>query len=110
MMRTTGSTPESRVLPRAGFDSLLEALKSRGYRLIGPTIRDRAIVYEELGSSADLPVGWTDEQDGGRYRLKRRDDEALFGYAVGVQSWKRYLWPPDVRLWQVKRDGDSGFA
>ena len=101
---------EPGVLPRAEFDSLLGALPARGYRLIGPTIRDRAIVYDVLDSSADLPVGWTDEQDGGTYRLARRDDEALFGYAVGVQSWKRYLWPPDVRLWRVQRSGDSDFA
>jgi len=99
-----------RVLARAAFDDLLAALGGRGYRLIGPTIRDGAIVYEELRSSADLPVGVTDVQDGGTYRLARRDDEALFGYAVGVQSWKRYLWPPDVRLWRVKKDGDSDFA
>ena len=87
------STPEGdpRVLDRAGFDSLLRALQARGHRLIGPTIRDRAIVYDTLESSADLPVGWTDHQDGGTYRLERRDDEALFGYAVGAQSWKRYL-------------------
>ena len=31
--------------------------------------RDGAIVYDELRSAADLPVGWTDEQDGGHYRL-----------------------------------------
>ena len=79
------------VLERAGFDALLGALQKRGYRLIGPTIRDGAIVYEPLESSADLPVGWTDDQDGGTYRLARREDEALFGYAVGVQSWKRFL-------------------
>jgi len=98
-----------RVLERAGFDDLLAALLERGYRLLGPTIRSGAIVYDELGSAADLPVGWTDEQEGGTYRLARRDDEALFGYAVGVQSWKRFLWPPDLRLWQATRDGETGF-
>ena len=39
---------EPRVLERAGFDALLHALQARGYRLIGPTIRDRAIVYDTL--------------------------------------------------------------
>ena len=50
--------------------------------------------------TADLPIGWTDEQDGGRYRLARRDDEALFGYAVGPHSWKKYQLPADVKLWR----------
>ena len=49
----------------------------------GRAVRDGAIVYDEIESAADLPTGWTDEQDGGHYRLERRDDDALFGYAVG---------------------------
>ena len=55
----------------------------------------------------DLPRGWTDEQDGGHYRLKRRDDDALFGYAVGPHSWKKFLHPPLQRLWSAERDGDA---
>ena len=61
----------------------------RGYTIVGPTVRDRAIVYDEIRGSGDLPIGWTDEQDGGHYRLRRRDDEALFGYDVGPHSWKQ---------------------
>jgi ferredoxin len=98
-----------RVLERSGLDDLLAALSRRGYRLIGPTVRDGAIVYEELSSSADLPVGLTDDQDGGRYRLKEREDEAVFGYAVGPHSWKQYLWPPRVKLWEASRSGSEGF-
>ena len=101
------STRESAILLRQHFQQLLDALVSRGYRLIGPRVRDAAIVYDELTSAADLPIGWTDEQDGGRYRLKRRSDEALFGYVVGPHSWKQFLHPPLVRLWQADRDGDS---
>ena len=37
----------------------------RGFRVLGPTVRDGAIVYDDLDSAADLPVGWTDEQDAG---------------------------------------------
>ena len=40
-------------------------------------------MYDEIHSVSDLPAGWTDEQEGGTYRLKRRDDTALFGYNVG---------------------------
>ena len=38
------------------------------------------------------------------YRLHRRDDEALFGYAVGPQSWKRYLFPPTSVVWRSGQD------
>ena len=55
---------------------------------------DGAIVYDEIRSVADFPEGWTDEHEKSRYRLKRRADKALFGYTVGPQSWKRFLFPP----------------
>jgi len=83
-------------------------LKAREYQIIGPVLRDGAIVYEELNSAQELPVGWTDEQDGGKYRLKKRTDQAYFGYVVGPHSWKRFLHPPAVRLWQASRNG-KGF-
>src|SRR5215831_21174369 len=94
------------VIARGHLDQLLEAITRRGFRLIGPTLRDGAIVYDEISSSADLPAGWTDEQDGGTYRLRRRGDEALFGYNVGPQSWKRHLFPPSSLL-SRDRSGDG---
>jgi ferredoxin len=97
------------ILERERFDDLLQVLAARGYRLIGPTVGEGAIVYDEIHSSADLPIGWTDEQEGGTYRLVRRDDEALFGYAVGPHSWKKYLWPPHVKLWEATRGDDQDF-
>src|SRR6516164_10464187 len=97
------------VMARSHLDQLLEAITRRGFRLIGPTVRDGAIVYDEIASSADLPAGWTDDQDGGTYRLRARGDRALFGYAVGPHSWKKFLFPPATRLWQARRTDDGGF-
>lgn len=90
------------------LNSLFKVLKHRGFRLVGPTLRDGAVVYDEINSIHDLPVGWTDEQEGGTYRLKKRNDRALFGYAVGPHSWKKFLYPPVQRLWKARRT-DSGF-
>jgi ferredoxin len=95
------------VVTTQGLQALLDVLKQRGFRVIGPTVRDAAIVYDDIASIADLPRGWTDEQDGGRYRLRRRDDDALFGYAVGPQSWRKFLHPPTQRLWSATRNGDG---
>ena len=86
---------------------LFEVLKARGYRLVGPRIRDGAIVYDELASVDALPAGWTDEQEGGKYRLREREDGALFRYAVGPHSWKKFLFPPMMRLWSAKRTGNA---
>jgi ferredoxin len=86
---------------------LIDSLTRRGYRVIGPVVRDSAIVYDELSSVNDLPIGWTDVQDGGSYRLERRNDEAVFGYAVGPHSWKKFLHPPHLRLWKARREADG---
>ena len=91
------------ILTTDGVAALIDALRGRGYRVIGPTLRDQAIVYDHIASLADLPRGWTDQQDGGRYRLARRADDALFGYAVGPHSWKKFLHVPEQRLWRAEQ-------
>jgi ferredoxin len=96
-----------RVLHRRDFQQLLNALVDRGYRIVAPTVRDGAIVYDEIHAVSDLPEGWADRQDGGTYRLERRHDAALFGYTVGPHSWKKFLFPPRTRLWQADRQPDG---
>ncbi len=96
------------VIPLEALDGLLATLRVRGFRVLGPKIRDGAIIYDDLGAASELPIGWTDEQSGGSYRLKRREDGARFGYAVGPHSWKRFLFRPEVRLWRATRSpGDD---
>jgi ferredoxin len=97
------------VLSPVHFGALLQALSDEGYQLVGPTVRDGAIVCAEITGIADLPAGWTDTQAPGAYRLQRRADSALFGYALGPQSWKQYLFVPHLRLWQAQRQG-TGFS
>jgi ferredoxin len=98
---------ETRVIEPDGLELLVRALADRGFRVLGPTVREGAIVYDELESAAELPIGWTDEQAPGKYRLSRRKDEARFGYAVGPHSWKQFLLPPKIRLWRARRDNGS---
>lgn len=98
---------QSALISSAQIETLIAKLRGAGYTVIGPALGDGAIIYEELTSAADLPQGWTDEQDAGRYRLRRRDDAALFGYVVGPDSWKKYLHPPRRKLWECSRDGDG---
>lgn len=102
-----GSPQNAAVITVDGLAALIAALRAQGFRLLGPTRRDDAIVYDDIESVGDLPAGWTDEQDGGHYRLRRRGDDALFGYAVGPHAWKRFLHPPLLTLWRAERD-DGG--
>src|SRR3954451_14219861 len=62
------------VLGLDGLQALIAALATRGYEVFGPTVRDGAIIYDNLTGVTDLPAGWTDAQEAGRYRLERRSD------------------------------------
>jgi formate hydrogenlyase subunit 6/NADH:ubiquinone oxidoreductase subunit I len=94
---------DQHLMPKSRLDDLIHLLAGDGYEVIGPRIEQEAIVYGPLKSARDLPIGWSDEQKPGAYRLRRRDDEAYFGYVVGPHSWKKYLFPPTQTLWHAVR-------
>jgi formate hydrogenlyase subunit 6/NADH:ubiquinone oxidoreductase subunit I len=91
-----------------GLARLVETLKGMGYIVIGPTVKDNVIVYDELDSFQDLPIGWTDKQDAGTYRLHKRTDDTFFGFNVGPHSWKKFLFPPNLLLWKAAKK-ERGF-
>ncbi len=95
------------VLESVNLQKLFDALIKKNYKLVGPTVSDGAIVFNDLYCVEDLPIGWTDEQDSGKYSLKKRNDNAYFGYAVGPHSWKKYLHPPIRQLFSAKKDKDG---
>lgn len=98
------------ILPAERLNQLFESLKRHGYQPVAPTVRDGAIVYEPVDRAEELPIGYSDEQRAGGYRLRRSNHRAFFGYVVGPHSWKQYLYPPRQRLWQATRDGNGGFG
>ena len=44
------------VIGLAGLESLLVGLRDQGYRVLGPTVHDGAIGYDEAGSGAAIPI------------------------------------------------------
>jgi ferredoxin len=95
------------VLALDGLASLVATLQAEGYRVVGPTVRDAAIVLDEITSADDLPHGWTADHEPATSRLRRRDDAAVFGWAVGPHSWKQEFLPSRVRLWQAAAGDDA---
>jgi ferredoxin len=85
------------------LEALIQLLGSDFTEVIGPRIKDDAIVFDSISSISDLPKGWTDEQGPGTYRLKKRRDDALFGYVVGPHSWKNYGLPARDTLWRGEK-------
>ena len=94
-------------LPRDGLDVLIDVLIRRGWTVVGPIVRDGAIVLDEIAGAGELPIGWTDDQDAGSYRLRRRDDEACFGHVVGPDSLKRFLLPASLTVFSAQREPDG---
>ncbi|NUT18843.1 MAG: 4Fe-4S dicluster domain-containing protein [Hamadaea sp.] len=90
-----------------GLTELVARLRAEGYRVVGPTVRDDAIVLDEIQSADELPYGYGVDAAPGRYRLRRRGDAAAFGHSAGPQSWKQFLHPPRRQLWTADRDGGS---
>lgn len=93
------------VLSPAQLGELLERLRAEGFELVGPTVRQDAIVLDSIAGLADLPRGVGDEQAPGRYRLRDRGDDALFGHAAPATSPKRELFVPRATLVQIRRRG-----
>ena len=96
-----------RTLTLAGLQELIDTLAGRGYTVVGPTVVDGAVDYRTVTSVDQLPQGWTDEQDNAVYRLRRRDDEAVFAFASAAQSAKPVLFPADELLWRSRAGSPS---
>jgi sulfhydrogenase subunit beta (sulfur reductase) len=94
---------DTRVIGLDGLQALVDVLLARGYTVVGPTVRSGAIVKAPIRGIDELPRGWGDEQDAAHYRLHRRDDDALFGFAAGAQSAKPVFFPTDELLWRGRR-------
>ncbi|RMI33542.1 4Fe-4S dicluster domain-containing protein [Nocardia stercoris] len=92
------------VIDRAGLDRLVEVLQAEDYRVIGPQLRDDAIVLDELRSGAELPDGWGVTVAPGRYRVVQRADSAVFAHSAGPGSWKRFLHPPQRTTARIAPD------
>ena len=106
----TDASPATAFLPRAGLDRLLDLLTADGRRIVGPTVRQGAVVYDEIHRAADLPAGWMADQAPGMYRLRPSGTDRQFDYVIGPTSWKHETFPPRVPITIGRRvDGQTTF-
>ncbi len=89
------------------LQQLIVSIQKRDYETVGPVVVDGAIAYDRISAIDDLPIGWTDEQGPGRYRITKSDDGAYFGCTLPAQSWKRFLYPPFRKLCSIIKNGKS---
>lgn len=84
------------------LEPLVGELRSRGYAVVGPVVRERVIRFEEIASADRLARGWTDVQEPGRYRLAEGADEMVFSFAASPDSAKSYTQPPRQTLFRMR--------
>lgn len=96
-----------RVLDRTALAALFDALRARGYALVGPRALGTAVAFAPVQSPDDLPYGWVSQQDAGHYRLQGSNNGAAFAYGPAVDSLKRHLNPPASTLWRATRENGT---
>ncbi len=89
------------------LQALVDTLARHRYRVIGPTVRDQAIQYDDLADVAALPQGWRQQQVPGRYTLLQSDSPRRFAWANGPQALKPLLFTPTETLWTARRETDG---
>lgn len=95
------------VVPADGLSKLIASLQVDGRTVIGPQVRDDVITHDVIETADQLPRGWTEEQDGGRYRLTPTGTDERFAYSSPSTSWKRFLYPERTLLVRATRtDGN----
>lgn len=94
-------------IDKPALQEVIAQLNVRGYRVIGPRVAESAIVFADLDSVQQLPIGYRDEQEGGRYRLLRTGDNSYFAYVVGPHSLKNFLFPSHTTLFEATRVNGS---
>jgi ferredoxin len=104
MVETHLDTGSTVVMPKPQLDALLARLRESGYQTIGPHIRENALLYEPIQSIADLPRGYTSEQDAGQYRLVADGLPRYFDITPGPHTWKQYLFPPRETFFKLHKN------
>lgn len=95
------------LLPKSSFQLLLDALQSQGYRVMGQRLRDGAVKWDDVRQVSDLPVGWRDVQEPGRYRLEPSNSGRFFEVVNGPESVKRFAFAPREPLLVIERSHKS---
>lgn len=83
-------------LPRADLDDFIQALRAGERAVVGPQVRDGAVMLGKIESADELPVGVGVVNEPGSARLERRPDARVFDQPPGPSSWKRWTFPPRV--------------
>lgn len=90
------------------LDRLLSGLQAKGYRCMGPTVEQGAIIFGELLVATELPRGLQVVQSPSQYTLTSDPQNRYFAWVNGPQAIKPLTFAPRESLWRVQRDELGG--
>jgi len=90
------------------LDHLLAVIKSMGYEIVGPKVKDHTIIHDSLESADELPVGYTSQQEPGKYKLIQSGNQNFFDVTTGPHSWKQYFFPPKSEMMRFHKENGNG--
>ncbi|MHC4777842.1 MAG: 4Fe-4S dicluster domain-containing protein [Planctomycetota bacterium] len=94
-------------LPHDRIQGLIDILLERGYLVLGPQVRENAVVLAPLEQASQLPWGVVDQQSPGSYSLESGDESRAFGWVNGPSSLKPFLFKQQETLWQSTVNDES---
>lgn len=92
------------VLPKDELKEVISKLRSNGYKTIGPSFENNNIVYKEICSLSDMPIGMESSQGPSNYRLTKTNKNRYFDFIPGSHSWKQFLFPSKQHLFTAVKD------
>ena len=91
-------------IKKEDLTTLISLLQKKGYKTIGPTIKENALVLTDVNKLEDFPIGYSTVQEKGSFRLKQNLNKQYFGFTTGHDSWKQFLFPPQCVLFDSSKD------
>ena len=95
---------QKKILTKTHFNDFIRLLRNQGYDVVGPQVKDDAIVYDKLNNSEQFPIGVHDDQTPGSYSLLKTDETSWFSWANGPQALKPLVFSPQEKLWSATKD------
>lgn len=115
MLKAAKATPGTRASINLNLDRLLEAIRTEGYTVYGPTLATPdgesgsdpigAAAFREVRSVSDLAVGVRSEWSAGRARVHADAGGLVFSLLLSPSSAKGLLFPPRQNLWSGRLEG-----
>jgi sulfhydrogenase subunit beta (sulfur reductase) len=92
---------------KSELDALLAKLWQMGYEVVGPQVKDHTVIHAPLKTASELPVGYSSQQEPGKFRLVKTTNQDYFDVTVGPHSWKQYFFPPKSELMRFHKSNEN---